>query len=119
MDKPAMTPAPGEHMLRFVGDRARFSLGALPKGWRGFLRTTLGRGKVLRQEIVYAQKVHRKLANAPWRDIPMDEAHGEWTREICLVEPGFFKAKAYGIDPQGRQHWPDGPDVGISVHPDG
>ncbi|HKQ40637.1 MAG TPA: amylo-alpha-1,6-glucosidase [Verrucomicrobiae bacterium] len=118
MDKPVMTPAPGEHLLRFVGDRARFSLGALPKGWRGFLRTTLGRGKVLRQEIVYAHKVHRKLANAPWRDIPMEEMHGDWSREICLVEPGFFKAKAYALDPQGRQHWPEGPDVGISIHPD-
>ena len=118
MIRPVMTPAPGEHMLRFVGDRARFTLGALPKGWRGFLRTTLGRGKVLRQEIVYAHRVHRKLANAPWRDIPMEEVHGEWAREICLVEPGFFKAKAYAVDPQGRQHWPDGPDVGISIHPD-
>ena len=113
-----MTPAPGEHMLRFVGDRVRFSLGALPKGWRGFLRTTLGRGKVLRQEIVYAHKVHRKLANAPWRDIPLEEVHGEWLREMCLVEPGFFKAKAYAVDPQGRQHWPAGPDVGISIHSD-
>jgi len=113
-----MTPAPGEHMLRFVGDRVRFSLAALPKGWRGFLRTTLGRGKVLRQEIVYAHKVHRKLANAPWRDIPMEEVAGEWRRELCLVEPGFFNAKAYALDPQGRQHWPEGPDVGISIHPD-
>jgi starch synthase (maltosyl-transferring) len=113
-----MTPAPGEHVLRFVGDRMRFSLGALPKGWRGFLRTTLGRGKVLRQEIVYAHKVHRRLANAPWRDIPLEEVHGEWHREICLVEPGFFKAKAYALDAHGRQHWPEGPDAGISIHPD-
>jgi starch synthase (maltosyl-transferring) len=118
MHKLVMTPAPGEHLLRFVGDRGRFSLGALPKGWRGFLRTTLGRGKVLRQEIVYAQKVHRKLANAPWRDIPLEEVQGEWQREMCLVEPGFFKAKAYAVDAHGRQHWPDGPDVGISIHPD-
>src|SRR5688500_9257316 len=117
MDKVVMTPPPGEHILRFVGDRVRFSLGQLPKGWRGFLRTTLGRGKVLRQEIVYAHKVHRRLANAPWRDIPMEEA-GEWQRELCLVEPGYFKAKAYAVDPQGRQHWPEGPDVGISIHPD-
>ncbi len=38
--------------------------------------------------------------------------------ELPLTEPGYFKAKAYLIDPQGWQHWPDGPDVGISVHPD-
>ena len=113
-----MTPPAGEHVLRFVGDRVRFSLGQLPKGWRGFLRTTLGRGKALRQEIVYAHKVHRKLANAPWRDIPLEEIHGEWHREFCLVEPGYFKAKAYAVDLQGRQHWPEGPDVGICIHPD-
>lgn len=118
MNKLVMQPPPGEHLLRFVGDRVRFSLGSLPKGWRAFLRTTLGRGKVLRQEIVYAHKVHRKLANAPWRDIPMDEVDGGAQRELCLVEPGFFKAKAYAVDPQGRQYWQEGPDVGISIHPD-
>ena len=35
-----------------------------------------------------------------------------------LAEVGYFKAKAYLVDPRGWQHWPDGPDVGISVHPD-
>src|SRR6185295_209416 len=29
-----------------------------------------------------------------------------------------FKGKAYALDPQGWQHWPAGPDIGISVHPD-
>jgi hypothetical protein len=31
MDKLIMTPAPGERLLRFVGDRVRFSL-RLPQG---------------------------------------------------------------------------------------
>src|SRR5207302_7807026 len=35
-----------------------------------------------------------------------------------LSEVGFFKAKAYLLDPGGWQYWPEGPDIGISVHPD-
>ena len=35
-----------------------------------------------------------------------------------LAEVGYFKAKAYLLDVKGWQHWPDGADVGISVHPD-
>src|SRR5436190_22016565 len=42
----------------------------------------------------------------------------EWVRELTLTETGFFRAKAYAIDLDGRQHWPDGDDVGISVHAD-
>ena len=41
-----------------------------------------------------------------------------WQIELPLAEAGYFKAKAYLLDPKGWQHWPDGPDVGISVHPD-
>jgi glycogen debranching enzyme len=41
-----------------------------------------------------------------------------WVLELPLAEVGYFKAKAYLVDPQGWQHWPEGPDVGIAVHPD-
>ena len=34
-----------------------------------------------------------------------------------LAEVGWFKAKAYLLDEKNWQHWPDGADVGISVHP--
>src|SRR6185295_7371390 len=43
---------------------------------------------------------------------------GAWTVSLSLTEPGFFRAKAYAIDPLGRQHWPEGHDFGVSVHPD-
>src|ERR1043166_2977486 len=29
-----------------------------------------------------------------------------------------FKAKGYLVDARGWQHWPEGPDMGLSVHPD-
>ena len=40
-----------------------------------------------------------------------------WSLDLPLAEPGYFKAKAYALDPRGWQRWPEGPDVGISVHP--
>src|SRR5438093_7919224 len=118
MDQLKMQPATGEHVLRFVGDRVAFGLNTggrlaetlAPPGWKAYLRTTLGRAEVLRREIIYAHKAHRKLANAPWRDIPMLAESGEWRRELCLTETGYFRAKAYAVDLEGRQHWPEGPD---------
>ena len=118
-----MIPATGERLLRFVGDRVRFTLrredgSPLPPGWRAFLRTNLGRGKALRQDIIAAYPRRPTLANASWHDLPL-EMHGhEWVRELTLIEPGFFRAKAYVVDTHGHQHWPEGDDVGISIHPD-
>src|SRR5688572_19961864 len=123
MDRLIMRPGTGEQSLRFVGDRITFALTtehgpSLPPGWKGFLRTNVGRGNAFRHEIIHAHRAHRKLANAPWRDIPLQAKNGVWQRALCLTETGFFRAKAYALDPQGRQHWPDGPDFGVSVHPD-
>lgn len=118
-----MTPATGERLLRFVGDRLRFTLrtddgSPLPEGWRVLLRTQLGRAKLLRHEIISAHPRRPALANAAWHDVPMERVGSEWTRELTVTETGFFRAKAYAVDPQGRQHWPEGEDCGVSVHPD-
>ncbi|MBI5384710.1 MAG: glycogen debranching enzyme N-terminal domain-containing protein [Verrucomicrobia bacterium] len=118
-----MTPAPTERILRFVGDRVRFSVrtaeGApLPSGWRVLLRTNLGRAHALRQEIIHSYPAKPALADAAWHDIPLLQAGAEWSREIALVETGYFRAKAYAADPHGRQHWVEGADVGVSIHPD-
>ena len=48
----------------------------------------------------------------------MEWKDGSWSLDLPLTETGYFKAKAYLIDPEGWQHWPDGADLGISVHPD-
>ena len=40
-----------------------------------------------------------------------------WQIELPLAEVGYFKAKPYLLDEKDWQHWPDGSDVGISVHP--
>lgn len=118
-----MTPAPGERLVRFVGDQISFRLApvpgdSLPPGWQARLRTNLGRGDVLRQEIINTYARQQRLANASWRDLPMDPDGGAWSLSLSLTESGFFSAKAYAIDPEGRQHWPAGADFGVSVHPD-
>ncbi len=115
-----MDPAPGERLLRFVGDRVRFALrdGGGQSGWRALLRTNLGRAATLRREIIAAHAGGAVPAGASWRDLPMRKTGDGWQIELPLAEAGYFKAKAYLLYPKGWQHWPDGPDIGISVHPD-
>ncbi len=114
-----MTPPPGERILRFVGDRVRFTLraGAERPGWRALLRTNLGRAAARRREIIAAHAGGAAAAGASWRDVPMQKNGGAWEIELPLAETGCFKAKAYLLDEKNWQHWPDGADVGISVHP--
>ncbi len=118
-----MNPPTGGRLQRFVGDRVRFGIADVggqppPQGWQARLRTNLGRAEVLCKEIIQAQTRKLPLAGASWHDLPMHPVAGGWSLELPLTGPGYFSSKAYLIDPQGWQVWPDGPDVGISVHPD-
>ena len=123
MPQPTMTPAPGDRLLGFVGDRVRFALslpeGTTPTGWRALLRTDLGRAAAARDEVVAALGSGQAFAGASWHDIPLQrDAAGGWAIELPLADVGYFRAKAYAVDASGQQHWPDGGDVGLSVHPD-
>ena len=118
-----MFPATGARLLRFVGDRLEFSIAAgrppaSPKKWSARLRTNLGRAAARRREIIYAHAGQAVVANSSWRDVPMQPTADGWTIELPLAEVGYFSAKAYLLDEKNWQHWPDGPDAGISVHPD-
>jgi len=114
-----MEPAPGERLLRFVGDRVHFTLraGAERAGWRALLRTNLGRAAARRREIIAAHAGGAAAAGASWRDVPMKKTADGWQIELPLAEVGCFKAKAYLLDDKNWQHWPEGGDAGISVHP--
>ena len=35
-----------------------------------------------------------------------EEKEGAWFLDLPLTEVGHFRAKAYCVDPEGRQHWP-------------
>ena len=118
-----MTPAPGERLLRYVGDKILFTLRdapgeAAPKHWQARLRTNLGRAADRRREIIAAQAGEAVAAGLSWRDVPMQRTADGWQVELPLAEVGYFKAKAYLLDEKQWQHWTDGSDVGISVHPD-
>ena len=118
---PTMTPAPGERLLRFVGDKIIFQLRAEPsaadKKISARLRTNLGRAAARRAEIISAGGNQAVVKNSSWRDLPMQRTADGWEIELPLAEVGFFQAKAYLLDEKNWQHWPDGADVGISVHP--
>src|SRR5262245_5164368 len=123
MQKLIMTPATGERVLRFVGDRLRISLrqadGApFPQGWRVLLRTNLGHAAAIRREIIESHRGKVPRRDAAWRDIAMQPADGEWSLDLPMTEVGYFRAKAYAVSPDRRQHWPEGPDVSVTIHPD-
>ncbi|HVU09165.1 MAG TPA: amylo-alpha-1,6-glucosidase [Verrucomicrobiae bacterium] len=117
-----LSPAPGERLRRFVGDKVLFSIRAeknFPKNnLRAFLRTNLGRSATRRHEIIAARAAGEIFADESWRDLPMRRNGDVWEIELPLPAAGYFKAKAYLRDEKNWQHWPDGSDVGISVHPD-
>ena len=116
-----MSPAAGERILRFVGDKIIFKLRATNAAQHqkssARLRTNLGRAAAKRQEIIAAHAGKAVVANSSWRDVPMHKTADGWETELPLAEVGFFQAKAYLLDEKKWQHWPDGGDVGISVHP--
>jgi predicted glycogen debranching enzyme len=117
-----MSPAPGERLLRFVGDKIIFTLraeinSAAQKNVCAFLRTNLGRAAELRREIISVHAGSAVSAGASWRDVPMQKTADGWQIELPLAEVGYFKAKPYLLDEKNWQHWPDGADVGIPVHP--
>ena len=120
---PIMTPGTGERLLRFVGDKVLFTLqlannGTIPPGWQARLRTNLGRAAARRHEIIAAHAGGAAAAGASWRDVLMQRTPTGWKIELPLAEVGYFKAKAYAVDEKNWQHWGEGSDVGISVHPD-
>jgi len=90
-----MTPATGERLLRFVGDKVLFAMpGAGPaarkKNWSARLRTNLGRAASRRREIIAAHAVGAMPAGASWRDVPMQTTADGWQVELPLAEVGFF-----------------------------
>jgi len=118
-----MSPAPGERLLRHVGDRVRFALrhadgSPFPAGWRVLLRTNLGRATAARHEVIAHRGSNQPFAGTSWRDIPMRPDGADWALDLPLTEIGWFRGKPYAVDEHGKQHWPGGSDIGISVLPD-
>ena len=112
-----MRPAAGGQLVRYVGDWLRFSLSGATAGYQVFLRTNIGRAAALRREIINEIRDPEVQVVTAWRDVPMSYAGGEWSVEFALAEVGWFQAKAFVVDVDGNQHWPEGENIGLSVHP--
>ena len=115
-----MNPPCGGQWVRHVGDVMEFTLCGLSSSageLRVFLRTTIGRGRQVREEIIRGIEEPDVQLEGSWRDVPMRFDGGGWSVKLALTEVGWFQSKAYAVDAEGRQHWPDGDNIGLSVHP--
>ena len=112
-----MEPSCGEQTVCYVGDTVRFTLNGVPSGDHAFLRTNIGRGGAIRGEIIRAIQEPEVQVDKSWRDIPMRPIDDRWELQLALAEVGWFQAKCYVMDDAGRQHWPEGDNASISVHP--
>ena len=115
-----MNPPCGGQWVRHVGDVMEFTLCGLSSSagqLRVFLRTTIGRGRQVREEIIRGIEEPGVQLEGSWRDVPMRFDGVVWSVELALTEVGWFQSKAYAVDAEGRQHWPDGDNIGLSVHP--
>src|SRR5688572_11047682 len=128
-----LQPEAGTRLLRFVGDRLVFRISSPENAAAAaYLRTNLGRGSVLHAEVVreyrrelirwnlqtQADPAARTPPGTAWREIPMRAVNGGgWETELTLTEVGYFQAKPYLLTENGRQIWPQGPNIGVTVHP--
>jgi starch synthase (maltosyl-transferring) len=122
MNSPSMNPAAGDCQVAFVGDWAKFEIRPkdpqqTPKTHTAFLRTNLGRAKVLQKEMMQRTSGENALALFSWQDIPMEWQKDHWSIRLPLAQVGYFRAKPYLLDSDHRQIWPEGSDSGVSVHP--
>ena len=115
---PIMEPAPGERLLRFVGDRIRFTSAPRPGAW--LARAAADQSRPRRRAPARNYRRTRRRAGSPM-------PHGGTCR--CKKTPASGKLNCRSLKratsrprpiclTKNWQHWPDGPDVGIPVHPD-
>ena len=119
-DVAAMTmhPSCGQRLVRYVGDTLRFALCDVPAGHCAVMRTDIGRASELRRGVIQSIQEPEVQLEAGWRDVPMQNTGDAWAVSMALTEVGWFQSKAYTLDADGQQHWPEGDNIGISVHPD-
>jgi starch synthase (maltosyl-transferring) len=113
-------PATNERQIGLKGDELTITLTlSTPAKGRACLRTTLGRGAIMHQEIIDAVELGAPRMKRAWDDIPM-QATSPTTFTCCLplTEVGIFKAKAYfAPEDDSKLLWPAGEDLTIKVEP--
>ncbi len=90
------------------------------RGGRAFLRTTIGRARMSRQETVDRVEKHILVLARGWHDIPMQRTGaGRFQAVVPLLETGVFAAKALFLGEDScRPEWPAGDDLVVKVSPE-
>ncbi len=113
-------PTPGSSLVRHRGDTIIFSLSLSdPVPGRAFLRTNLGRGSIVRQQILDSVEKKVPSMGRDWFDIPMTEVQPQYFRlRLPLIEVGHFEAKAFFmIQDQIEPLWVPGANICINIEP--
>ncbi len=116
---PLQSPLPGSRHVLHGGDTVVFTLHASGPG-TAWLRTTLGRAAIHRQEIVRHVEEDAPILARHWMDLPMPatDIEGEYRLEIPLCEVGRFESKAFFLPENDREPvWPEGDNTVIKVEP--
>ncbi|MFA6814790.1 MAG: amylo-alpha-1,6-glucosidase [Lentisphaeria bacterium] len=115
------TPSPESSNVFYQGDLLTFTLTDIPQNTEGeaFLRTSLGAGKILRQEIIDEVEKQTTPSGKEWHDLPMTCRNANtYTTTLPLHEVGFFYAKAYFLPKDtGMPIWPEGGNTKIKIEP--
>lgn len=118
-DNARQHPAPGQHLLFFRGDIVRFRLVVEHPGpGTAWLRTNIGRARVMRREIIAAVDENDPPMHHDWFDIPMAETgNGSFELAVPLFEVGHFEGKCCFLPDGGQPLWPPGDNTHINVEP--
>ena len=113
-------PDPGAHLICFRGDTLRFTL-ELPQDTHGraWLRTNVGHGADIRDEIVRAVDKELPPLGQAWFDVPMRTVRpGRFEVTLALTEVGHFEAKCFFLPHRSRDPiWPAGDNTVLNVEP--
>lgn len=118
---PIQTPAPGERRVVTAATPIVFRL-TVPTTEEGqaFLRTTAGKLRERRREVIHAVEGQHFLPNLTWHDLPMTEVEpGVFEIVVSEDEIGLYEARAFFAPKESDQlKWPEAQgNVTVKVEP--
>lgn len=114
-------PAPGEKLLKWVGDVLEIkAYRSAPSKGRMVFRTNIGAAGIRRDEVLAQVEDKRLLSGDDWHDIPMEVCgEGVWRVKIALLEVGVFGGKVCFIpDTTPVPEWTEGGNLVVKVAPE-
>ncbi len=112
------SPIPGRRMVKFCGDTVEFTLVSPdPQDGTAWVRTNIGRAKVIRSEIFRQVEQDETPLGRAWFDIPMKRLDPQSFKvTLPLCESGHFEAKCFFLQENEKiPSWPQGPNTVINV----